>query len=104
MTEKDTKFSSTNQPSDGARNEGRGKRKVMTEALMLALNRESENADGKMTKRLNQIADKLAENAAQGDNTAIKEVFDRTEGKAAQALTLAAPDGGPILLWGTKPE
>lgn len=65
---------------------GPKKRKVMTDALMVALNREAEAADGKPTKRLTMIADKLAQKAAEGDIQAIKEVFDRTEGKAAQAI------------------
>lgn len=86
-----TEFSSEYQPPDESRKEGRNRRKVMTEALMSALHREAERADGTKTKRLMMIADKLAEKAAEGDIQAIKEVFDRTEGKAAQAI-IGDPD------------
>ena len=79
-------------------------RHLLSNALRLALNREVKDAEGKPTRRLNVIAEKLAQAAEDGDLPSIKETFDRTEGKAAQAVTLAAPDGGPILLWGTKPE
>ena len=71
----------------------------MYNALLLALNREAADivdADGKPTRKLNQIATKLVELAVSGEGWAIKEVFDRTEGKAAQAMTLSGPDGGPI--------
>jgi len=61
-------------------------RGMMTEALMVALNREAKDAEGNPTKRLNLIADELAKRASDGDIQAIKEVFDRTEGKAVQAV------------------
>jgi N-acetylglucosamine kinase-like BadF-type ATPase len=101
---KKTKFSKDNQPSDGARIEGRVKRKVMTEALMVALNREADDIvddDGKPTKQLALIAKKLVEKAVEGDTVAIKEVFDRTEGKAAQAMTLLGDPDHPIELSNT---
>lgn len=61
----------------------------MTDALLLALNREAADivdGEGKPTRRLNQIAEQLAKKAGEGDTPSIKEVFDRTEGKAAQAI------------------
>ena len=91
-----TEFSKTSQPSDERRKQGRKKRGVMTEALMLALNREAKNADGVMTKRLNIIAEQLTQKAAEGDTQAIKEVFDRTEGKAAQAIIHQGDEDNPI--------
>lgn len=94
------KFSKGNQPeqrgdpkANGAAN---GRRTIMTDALMLALKREVDGLDGKPTKRLNMIAERLAEKAAEGDTQAIKEIFDRTEGKAAQAIELSGQGGGPI--------
>lgn len=60
--------------------------KLMRDALMLALNREAKDADGKKTKKLNIIASKLVELAMAGDIQAIKEVSDRVDGKPAQAL------------------
>lgn len=102
MTNKDTQFSKDNQPSDGNRKEGRAKRKVLTEALMIALNREVDNAEGKPTKRITVIADQLVKKAADGDLPAIKEAWDRAEGKAAQTIdqTLSNTDGSPIFMWG----
>lgn len=90
---KDTKFSKDNQPATRGEGEviakSNTKRRVMTDALMISLNRVVDGiaeTDGKPTRRLTQIADKLAEKAAEGDTQAIKEIFDRTEGKAAQAI------------------
>lgn len=48
---------------------------------MLALHREASNSDGKPTKQLNLIADQLVKRALEGDVVAIREVFDRAEGK-----------------------
>lgn len=76
-----TEFSETYQPADEARKEGRQKRKIMTDALIIALHREAAGADGKPTKKLNAIADKLVDRAIDGDVAAIKEVFDRSDGK-----------------------
>lgn len=66
----------------------------MTDALMIALHREVESSEGKKTKRLSLIADQLAAKAAEGDIQAIKEIFDRTEGKAAQAIHVT--EGGEM--------
>lgn len=46
--------------------------------------------------RLRRIAETLLDKAAEGDISAIKEMGDRLDGKAAQALTLAGGDGGPV--------
>jgi len=100
---KSENFSKTNQPEqrvDPMKGGLANKRKhLMTDALMVALNREAEGIvddDGKPTRKLTQIAQRLVENAADGDMQAIKEVFDRTEGKAAQAIQLTGEDGGPV--------
>lgn len=45
-------------------------------------------------RKLRLLADKLIERALEGDIPALKEVGDRMEGKAAQAL--CGPDGGAI--------
>lgn len=92
-------FTSDYQPADESRKAGRNRRTLMTDALMQALHREASNivgADGKPTKRLNVIADKLAEKAAEGDIQAIKEVFDRTDGKAVAALELGSDPDNPF--------
>lgn len=89
-----TEFSSTYQPPNAKDNFPSGeviaqsnkRRKILTDALMLALHREALDAEGKPTKRLTRIAEALAAKAEDGDVVAIREVFDRTEGKVAQPI------------------
>jgi hypothetical protein len=65
--------------------------KLMRDALILALHRTAK--DGK-TKRLHRVANALVGKAADGDVAAIKEIFDRVDGKAIQQIS--GPEGGPI--------
>lgn len=58
-----------------------------------AINRAIAQDDG---KRLREIAEKLLTMAADGEIQAIKELADRTDGKAMQAIEASGPDGGPI--------
>lgn len=67
--------------------------KLMGDAIRIALNREAVDAAGKKTKKLTLIADKLVDLAVEGDIAAIREVNDRTDGKATQPLD----HGGSIL-------
>jgi hypothetical protein len=60
---------------------------------MVALNREAKDADGKKTRKLALIADKLVEKALSGDVTAIKEIADRVDGKSVQPLAHSGADG-----------
>jgi predicted oxidoreductase len=70
--------------------------KILREALMIAVNRE-DMQDGKKVKRLHQIADRVSIMAAAGDMQAIKEVWDRIEGKPSQSIGLGqAPELEPI--------
>ena len=94
-------FSETNQPERrGDQTEAgkaRGRKGAMTSALVVALNRETDEiVDGKPTKKLAQIVRQLVNKAGDGDLQAIKEVFDRIDGKAMQALELSGLDGKPI--------
>lgn len=98
-----TEFSTDNQPErrgdQAEAGKGNTKRKVLTEALMLALNRDDMvGDDGKPTRRLASIANQLTKKAAEGDIQAIKECFDRTEGKAAQAIIHQGDEDNPIKL------
>lgn len=97
------KFSKDNQPATRGEGEpiakSNTKRRVLSEALMVALNRRDLVGDDKKpTKRLTQIANQLSKKAAEGDIPAIKECFDRTEGKAAQAMILQGDKDNPIHL------
>lgn len=84
------------QPGESGNPNGARGRKIMSDALALALNRAAdeelarkiagEDEDPKKIKRLHVIADQLVRKAQEGDITAIREVFDRTEGKAVQAI------------------
>lgn len=47
-------------------------------------------------KHLRAIADALVMKAASGDVPAIKEIGDRLDGKAEQAVELSGPEGGPV--------
>jgi hypothetical protein len=70
--------------------------KLMRDALLLELNQEAKLAGGKVTKRLRLVARKLVERAEQGDVPAIKEIFDRVDGRVPQAQHLSGPEDAPI--------
>lgn len=65
--------------------------KLWADALRLAVKR----TDGDKTK-LAQIAEKLVDEAVAGNIQAAKEIGDRLDGKAIQALEHSGPDGDPI--------
>ena len=76
----------------------------MADALALALNRAADVQKAKQIagedikpseiKRLHVIADQLVKKAEKGDMVAVKEVFDRIDGKVAQ--TIAGDQDSPI--------
>lgn len=47
----------------------------------------------KLRDKFGPIVDKLIEKAEQGDSFAVKELFDRAFGKAAQSMELTGKDG-----------
>ena len=59
----------------------------MRDAIMVAQNREATAADGKKTKKLSIIADRLVDLAMSGDLSAIKEICNRVDGRPMQALS-----------------
>lgn len=65
--------------------------KLMRDALSVALHRAAVDADGKPTKRLNNVAAALVTAAEGGDISAIKEIFDRVDGRTPQAI-IGDPD------------
>lgn len=62
--------------------------KLMRDAIIVALHRQAEDANGKPTKKLALVAAKLVEKAIDGDVAAIKEVADRVDGKSVQQTDL----------------
>jgi hypothetical protein len=60
--------------------------KLMRDSLMLALREATADADGKPTKRLRLVASALVKRAEEGDVPAIREIFDRIDGKSVQPL------------------
>lgn len=62
-----------------------------------AINRALLAEDG---KKLRALAERIIERALEGDVTALKEIGDRMDGKAAQALV--GPNGGPVQLESIK--
>jgi hypothetical protein len=66
----------------------------MRDALLLELNAEAKRAGGKPTKRLRLVARKLIECAEKGDVAAIKEIFDRVDGRMPLAQ-VPEPEGEP---------
>lgn len=69
---------------------GRPKEKPWADALRAALS--ELDADG--IKKLRKVAEAMVNKALEGDVPAIKEIGDRLDGKAVQAL--ANEDGGPL--------
>lgn len=58
----------------------------MRDALRRAVSKETTDDEGRKVKRAEIIAERLVRQACAGDLAAIREVFDRTDGKAVQAL------------------
>jgi hypothetical protein len=71
--------------------------KLATDALRLALNRKAADGDRIM---LNVVAEALVNKAADGDVQAIREIFDRIEGKVTQRAEFTGAEGGPIQIEG----
>ncbi len=78
-------------PSKGAKPE-----KLMRDALMVALKREAEGADGKPTKKLSLLADRIIEKGLSGDVQAWKEIRDTVDGRPAQAIVGGDQDDTPV--------
>jgi hypothetical protein len=74
---------------------------------MLALKREAIGADGRMTKRFAIMVDRLVELACDGDLGAIREVFDRVNGRAPVQLVQPSESQRIVISWlneGDEPE
>lgn len=73
--------------------------KLMRDALIIALNREAQSADGKPTKKLSMVAEALVNKAVDGDVPAIREILDRVDGRVPQETKNehSGPNGEPLL-------
>lgn len=60
--------------------------KIIRDALILELNRMDKDDNGQKVKKVNRIVHKLVLSAMDGKIDAIKEIFDRVEGRPAQAI------------------
>lgn len=70
-------------------NQNAAKSRMFYDKLRLVLTQNPE--------RLRKIAEELVSKAEQGEAWAIKELIDRVDGKAHQAVALENADGSPIL-------
>lgn len=59
--------------------------KIIRDALLIELNRMTTD-DGQKIKKVNRIVAKLVGAGMEGKIDAIKEIFDRVEGKASQSI------------------
>lgn len=69
--------------------------KLMRDALMLELHKETSDDTGKKIKKLRLVARKLIDKAIDGDVPAIREINDRIDGKVPQAL-IGDKDAPPV--------
>ncbi len=75
---------------------GKGQDKIWSDAIRLAVMRESDTDKGK--KRIAVIADKCARMAETGDMAAIREIGDRLDGKSPQYSEIAGAGGASLTL------
>ena len=62
------------------------KDRLIRDALMIALHREVEGADGKRTRKLQELAERWVEVALEGDEQAMIAIADRIDGKPVQQV------------------
>ena len=71
----------------------------MWEALDAELRRESDDGEGAKAAMLQLIARKLAAKARDGDLAAIREIFDRMDGKSVAGSVVDEPPGKVVFEW-----
>jgi hypothetical protein len=76
-----------------------GGNRPMREALEAELRRESDDGEGAKIAMLQLIARKLAAKAVDGDLGAIKEIFDRMDGKSVASSAADEPPGKVVFEW-----
>ena len=79
--------------------ERRQAKRVISSAIMHMLESKIRNKDGSLSRYADRIAKNLLTIATSNSKQAvhaIKEIIDRTEGRAIQAIELSGPDKGPV--------
>ena len=69
----------------------------MVDALRLVLNEPVDPKSKKGARKIRRIAERLVDEAMDGNIQAIKEVWDRMEGKPAQAINVGGQAENPLL-------
>ena len=85
--------------SDDAPPEGGNTTTSMRAALDAELRRESDDGEGRKAETLQLIARRLATKALEGDLGAIREIFDRIDGKAAAGMAPQEPPTKVVFRW-----
>lgn len=71
--------------------------KILRDALMLELNTDTKDNDGRTVKKFRRIAANLVTSGLDNKMDAIKEIWDRVEGRPAQSIAVGQdPDLEPI--------
>lgn len=79
------------------KSEGKKPDKLWHHAIMRAVNRPNGQILPSTAPKLEFLADRLVEKGLDGDVQAMREVGDRLDGKAPQAIT--GPDGGAMAIF-----
>jgi hypothetical protein len=82
---------------------GRPKKTPLADACRELLNKPAPD-DPSGRSYAEAIAERLARKALAGDISAAREIADRAEGKARQAMELGGVDGGPVRFEGMSDE
>jgi len=69
------------------------KEKSFANMLRIAISEATVDEHGVSKPKLRAVAEMLVTKALEGDMAAIREVADRLDGKAAQAVEISTPDG-----------
>lgn len=72
--------------------------KLCRDALLLELQRDGTDKDGKKAKKLRLLMRRLVDKGIEGDVSAIKEINDRIDGRAHQSVGLSGDGDGPIVV------
>jgi Family of unknown function (DUF5681) len=78
--------------------------KLMRDALALELHQEVKLKTGEKIKKLRLVARALVDNAIDGDTAAVRECFDRMDGKVTQGLDAIGQVHGPVTFTWKPPD